>query len=151
MVYFVWKLDGCHYPPYLLCLLHKKCHFWQLKKMKNDIYKTNLKKLSSATLFVITRHNYVSNMATLLQTMPRGCSSLRHLTRNLYMFIDDWLFCEEVFWKHCQNSCLSFFLSTSTHKRTPCQRISFFVYFFTFFYFVEKIVKMVVVPIHPKV
>ena len=118
--------------------------------MKNDIYKHNLKTLSSATLFVIPRHTYVSNMGTLSQTMTRGWSYLGHLTRNLYMSIDDWPFCEEVFWKLCQNSCLSFFLATSTHKRTPCQRISFFEYFFTFFYFVEKTVKMAVVPIHPK-
>ena len=103
--------------------------------MKNDIYKHNLKKLSSATLFSIPRHTYLSNMGTLSQTMARGCSYLGHLTRNLYMFIDDRTFCEEVFWKHCKKSCLSFFLSTSTHKRTPCQRISFFEYFFTFFYF----------------
>ena len=35
------------------------------------------------------------------------------------------LFVNEFFWKVCQNLSLSFFLATSTHKRTPCQRISF--------------------------
>ena len=89
-------------------------------------------------------------MGTLSQTMARGWSYLGHLTRNLYMSIDYWPFCEEVFWKLCQNSGLSFLLATSTHKRTPCQTISFFEYFFTFFYFVEKTVKMPVVSIHPK-
>ena len=106
--------------------------------MKNDIYKRNLKKFSSTTLFVITRHTYVSNMDTLSQTMARGWSYLRHLTQNLYLFIDDWPFYEEVFWYLCQNSGLSFFLATSTHKRCPCQRISPFDYFSTFYYFLEK-------------
>jgi len=106
--------------------------------MKNHIYKHNLKKLISATLFVTTRHTQVSNMGTLSQTMARGWSYLGHLTRNLYMSIDDWPFCEEVFWKLCQNSGLSFFLATSTHKRSPCQRISLFEYFFIFFIFFEK-------------
>ena len=101
--------------------------------MKNDIYKTNLKTLNSATLLVITRHTYVSNMDTLSQTMPREWSYLGHLIRNLYMFIDDWPFYEKVFCILCQNSSLSFILSTNTHKRTPCQRISFFEYFHFFF------------------
>jgi hypothetical protein len=110
--------------------------------MKNDIYKHNLKKLSSATLFVITRQTYVSNMGTLSQTMVHRWSYLGHLTRNLYMFIDDWSFCEEVLWNFFQNSSLSFSLATSTHIRSPCQRIYFFGYFFTFFYFFEKMVKI---------
>ena len=108
------------------------------------------KKISSVTLFVMTRHTYVSNMGTLSQTMAQEWSYLRHLTRNLYMFIDDWPFCDKVLWKLCQNSGLSFFLATSTHKRSPCQRISLFEYFFTFFNFFQKTVKMVVVPVHPK-
>jgi len=58
--------------------------------MENDIYKHNLKKLSSAILFVITRQTYVSNMGTLSQTMVHRWSYLGHLSRNLYMFIDDW-------------------------------------------------------------
>ena len=107
-----------------------------------------MKKLISATLFVITKHTYVSNMDTLSQTMARGWSYLVHLTRNLHMFIDDWPFCEKVLWIICQNSCFSFFLETSTHKRTPCQMISFFEYFFTFFDFFEKKVKMAAVSIH---
>ena len=106
--------------------------------MKNDIYKHNLKILISATLFVITRHTYVSNMGTLSQTMARGWSYLGHLTRNLYMSIGDWPFCEEVFWKLCQNSGLSLFLATSTHKRTPCQKISFFEYFSLSFILLKK-------------
>ena len=115
----------------------KNIIFWQLKNIK-WYFKRNLKKVSSATLFVITRHTYVSNMDTLSQTMVRGWSYLRHLTRNLYIFIDDWPFCEEVLWKFCQNLSLSFFLATRTHKRSPCQMISLFEYFFTFFYFVKK-------------
>ena len=82
--------------------------------------------------------------------MPREWSYLGHLIRNLYIFIDDWSFCEEVFWKLCQNSSLSFILSTNTHKMTPCQRISFFEYFFTYFYFFEKTVKMAAMSIHWK-
>ena len=89
-------------------------------------------------------------MGTLSQTMARGWSYLGHLNRNLYMFIDNWYFCEQVFWKLCQNSCLSFFLATSTHESTPCQRISFSEYFFTFFDFFLKTVKMVAVTIHCK-
>ena len=44
------------------------------------------------------------------------------------MSIDDFL-------KLYQKSGLSFFLATSTYKRIPCQRISLFDYFSTFFYF----------------
>jgi hypothetical protein len=44
---------------------------FDILKIKNDIYKNNLKKLSSATLFAIPRYTYVSNMGTLSQTMPR--------------------------------------------------------------------------------
>ena len=43
------------------------------------------------------------------------------------MFIDDLPFCEDFFCKLCQNSSLLFILPTSTHKSTPCQRISFFL------------------------
>ena len=107
-------------------------------------------KLFLATMFSISRHNCVSNMDTLSQTMPREWSYLVHLIRNLYMYIDDWSFCEEVFWKLCQDLSLSFLLATSIHKRTPCQNILFFEYFFNFFYFVEKMVKMAAMPIHWK-
>ena len=95
-------------------------------------------KLFLATMFVITTHAYLWNMGTLSQTMVHRWSYLGHLTRNLYMFIDDLAFCEEVLWKFCQNSSLSFFLGTSTHIRSPCQRICFFEYFFTFFLIFRK-------------
>ena len=62
--------------------------------MRNDIYKHNLKKLSSATLFEISRHTNVSNMGTLSQTIPRKWSYIDHLSRNLYMFIDGRSFCQ---------------------------------------------------------
>ena len=110
--------------------------------MKNDIYKNNLKKLSSVTLFPMPSYTYVPNMDTLSQTMPREWSHLDRLAWNLYMFIDDRAFCEELSWKVCQNSSLSFFLTTSTHKRTLCWRISFFDVFFIFFDFFQKQVRM---------
>ena len=106
--------------------------------MKNDIYKTNLKKFSSVTFFPITIYKYVKNMGTLPQTMPREWSYLGRLAWNLYMFIDHRLFCEWFFWKVCQKSSLSFLLATSTHKSTPCRRIYFFDVFFIFFEFFQK-------------
>ena len=60
------------------------------------------------------------------------------------------LFCEVFVWKVCQKSSLNFFLSTSTHKRSPCQRISFFEVFFLFFDFFEKMVQMAGMAIHWK-
>ena len=51
------------------------------------------------------------------------------------MFIDDRLFCDGFFSKICQKLSLWFLLATSTHKRTPCQRISFFGVFFILFEF----------------
>ena len=121
------------------CLIKKS--FLALKKWKMIFIKI-IWKLFLPKMFAIPRHTYVSNMGTLSQTMARGWSYLGHLTRNLYMFIDDWPFCEKVLWKFCQNSILSFSLATSTHIRSPCQRICFFGYFFTFFYFFEKMVKI---------
>ena len=47
------------------------------------------------------------------------------------MSIDDSPFCEVFCLEVWKNSNLSFSLETSTHKRTPCQRI----YFLTLFYF----------------
>ena len=73
----------------------------------------------TATLFRPSAYNFFFQINNLWDCMPTP-------------------FCEEVFWKLCQNSSLSFILSTNTHKRTPCRRISFFEYFFTFFYFFEK-------------
>ena len=106
--------------------------------MKNDIYKSNFKKLSSVTLFPIPSYTYVPNMVTLSQNMTQEWSHLRCLDWNLYMFIDDWAFCEVLFWKVCNNSSLLFLLATSTHKRTPCRRISSFDVFFIFFEFFQK-------------
>ena len=60
----------------------------------------------------------------------------------LYIFIDDRPVHEGFVCKVCQKSSLSFFVSTSTHKRAPCQRISFFEVFFLFFEFFEKMVEM---------
>ena len=51
-------------------------------------------KLVLTTMFAIPRHTYVSNMDTLSQTMARRWPKLGHLTRNLYMSIDDRPFCE---------------------------------------------------------
>ena len=48
-----------------------KSHFLQLKN-ENDIYKTNLKNLSSTTLFVMPRYTYVPNMDALSQNMAQG-------------------------------------------------------------------------------
>ena len=48
--------------------------------MKNDIYKNNLKKLSSVTLLPIPRYTYVPNMGTLSQTIPRKWLYLGRLT-----------------------------------------------------------------------
>ena len=53
-------------------------------------------------------------------------------------------------WTICQKLSLSFFIATSTHKRTPCQRNSSFEYFLNFFYFCEKTVKMTAMTIHRK-
>ena len=111
--------------------------------MKNDIYKNNLKNLSWVTLLTIPRYTYVPNMDTLSQTMPKKWSYPGRLTWNPYIFIDDRRFCEVIFCKVWQKSCLLFFLSTSTHKRTPCQRISFFEIFFILFELFEKMVKMI--------
>ena len=93
--------------------------------MKNDIYKYNFFKLSSVTLLPIPWYIYLPSMGALSKTMPREWSYLIRLSWNLYMFVDDRTFCEIFFCKLWQKSSLPFFLSTSTHKRTPCQRISF--------------------------
>ena len=60
------------------------------------------------------------------------------------------LFVKKFFCKLCQNSSLSFILPTRTQESTPCQRISFFEYFFTFFDFFEKTIKITAVSIHCK-
>ena len=86
-------------------------------------------------------------MVTLSQTMPHEWSYLGHLSRNLNMFVDDIPFCERIFWKFRQKSSLLFFISTTTPKRAPCRRISFFDQFITLFDFFEKTVKMVAVSI----
>ena len=51
-------------------------------------------------------------------------------------------FCEWIFWKVYQNSSLLFFQATSTHKRTPCQMISFLKFFFIFFDFFQNGLKI---------
>ena len=109
--------------------------------MKNDILKNNLE-TGSAPIFPMPRHTYMPNMGTLSQTIPRGWLYLGHLVRNLYMFVDDRTFCEEFFWKLCKKINFIIFIADSKYKRAPCQRIPFFEYFFTFFYFFEKMVKM---------
>ena len=54
------------------------------------------------------------------------------------MFIHDRPFCEDFFCKFCQKSSLSFFIATSTHIRSPCQRNSFFEMFINLFHFFLK-------------
>ena len=51
-----------------------------------------------------------------------------HLAWNTSMFVHGRPYREASFFKSCQNSCLPFFMATSTRKRTPCAS-------FTFFYF----------------
>ena len=58
--------------------LQKKVTFGT-QKTKNDIYKNNLKKLSSVTLIPIPSYTYVPNMGILSQTMPREWSHLGRL------------------------------------------------------------------------
>src|SRR6266540_4324271 len=48
------------------------------------------------------------------------------------------LFVKVFFFKICQNSSLSFFLTNSTYKKTPCKRFAFFDIFFIFFDFFRK-------------
>src|SRR6266508_3575187 len=63
------------------------------------------------------------------------------------MFIHGKPFCKGFFFKFCQNSSLSFFLTNSTYKKTPCKRFAFFDIFFIFFEFFgngEKILVPVV-------
>ena len=106
--------------------------------MKNDIYKNNLKKLSSVTLLQIPRYTYVPNMGILSQTMPREWSYIDHLSRNLYIFVERWSFCEELFWELCQNTCLSFLLATSIHKKFHAKGFHFLSIFPHSFTFLKK-------------
>ena len=135
---------------HICCICFTKNVIFDNRKTKNDIFISNLKKLSSATLFAIRRHTYVSNMGTLSKTMPQEWSYLGYLSRNLNMFVDDRPFCERIFWKFRQKSSLSFFLPSNTHQRIPCQRISFFEFCFTLLYFFQKTLKMAAVSIQWK-
>ena len=51
---------------------------------------------------------------------------LGHLAWNPRMFIHGRPYCEASFFKTIQNSCLAFFMETSSRKRTPCTSFSFF-------------------------
>ena len=42
---------------------------------------------------------------------------------------------KQVFSKSCQNSCLPFFMATSTRKRTPCASFTFFIFLYFLLYF----------------
>ena len=76
--------------------------------------------------------------------------NFRHLAWKAWMFIHDKSFCERMFLKICQNWSLSFFLPTSTYKRTPCQRIAFFEIFFIFLDVFQNRVKIACTSLHSK-
>ena len=59
--------------------------------------------------------------------------ALGHLDWKPWMFIHDRPFCEASFLKSCQNSSLSFFMASSTHKRTARKFFEFLLFSFTFF------------------
>ena len=68
MIYFVWKLEWCHFAPYYLHLLHKKPHF-DIQKIENHFFVKVSWKLPLALLFGMAMCTYVTNMGTLSWTM----------------------------------------------------------------------------------
>ena len=76
--------------------------------------------------------------------------ALGHLDWKPWMFIHDWPYWEAIFFKKIQNSSLSFFMASSTHKRTTCERIAFFWVFVIFFDFFQNRVKFVGLTIRRK-
>ena len=118
-------------------LASQKMSFLTIKKWKmifiNIIWKTSVLNIvcHNNTHLCVKYGHIITNYGTGMIISRSFDSKLIHVYR--------WLtFCEEVLRKLCQNSSLSFFLATSTHKKTSCQRISFFQYFLTFFYFFWK-------------
>ena len=75
---------------------------------------------------------------------------LGHLAWNPRMFIHGRPYCEASFFKKIQNSCLAFFMETSSRKRTPCASFSFCWFFFIFINFFQNRVKFVHMQIHTK-
>ena len=73
-----------------------------------------------------------------------------HLAWNTSMFVHGRPYREASFFKSCQNSCLSFFMETSTRNRMPCASFTFFYFSLFYVIFFQNWVKFVRMQIHCK-
>ena len=134
MVHFVWKLGWSHSRPYLSYFLHKKT-FLPPGKLKMVLlfikvvnsHRKHCLPCKCAPIYQIWAHYH--------KLWCRYGHDFGHLAWNTSMFVHGRPYREASFFKSCQNSCLPFFMATSTRKRTPCASFTFFIFLYFLWYF----------------
>ena len=132
-------MNGCHFAPYFLWLLHKKIHFLHFQN-KYDIWKIKLQTQLGNIVFPYQDATTGQIWALYHKLCVLNEINLVIWLWNPFMFIDDRPSSDQSLCKVWEISFLSFSLTTSGHSRSLCQRI-YFLSFFHFFDFFEKLPK----------
>ena len=130
----VWKLGWLHSRTYFSNFLYKKT-FLSLGKLKMVLLFIKVVKSHRKHWLPWKCAPIYQIWAIYHKLWCRYGHDYGHLTWNKSMFQHGRPYREASFFKSCQNSCLPFFMATSTRKRTPCPSFTFFIFLYFLWYF----------------
>ena len=132
-------MNGCHFAPYFLWLLHTQKIIFCTFKMKIDIIKIKLQTQLGNVVFPYKDATTGQIWALYHKLCVLNGLNLVIWLWNPFMFIDDRPSSNQSLCKVWEISFLSFFLPTSGHSGSLCQRIYFFEFLSLFLSFFKNL------------